>query len=239
MKYVSKFKVGASQTDSGVGISVLGVCSIIQDNVCAFFAEFGKDNVSLKRDYGAVWVFVKNRIVKRAVAFWNETITVESFISKRTSATVVVDTVIRKDDGEVAYYARTESCVIDVKEQRIRRISSVELPEETGVYPSESGLEFTRWEEDGEKELYSFIVPSTSIDYCYHLNNVEYLRFILNAVSAEYNGKHVPTDVEIHYVSQSREGETLTVYGDAGGNFDRYQVVNGGKVSARCRILRT
>lgn len=238
MKYLSEFKVSASQTDSGVGISVLGVCGIIQDNVCAFFAEFGKDNVVLKRDYGAVWVFVKNRFKKFSVAYWNETVTVESFISKRTSATLIVDTVVKKKDGNIAYYARTEACVLDLNEQRIRRISSIDLPENLEVYPPVIGLEFTRWNADDLNDLYEFTVPSTSIDYCFHLNNVEYLRFILNTVSAEYNRKFVPVDVEIHYVDQSKENEKLKIKGIRNGAEDRYEVINGDRVSARCRILR-
>ena len=75
MKYINKTRVTASQTDAGIGLSVLGAAQIIQDNVCAFFACFKKDNIALKTGYNSVWVFVKNKFKRLAVAEWNEEIT--------------------------------------------------------------------------------------------------------------------------------------------------------------------
>lgn len=237
MRFITETRVTATQTDSGEGMSVLGAAGVIQDNVCAFFATVGKDNVALRRDYGAAWMFVKNRFVKYAVAHWNDEITVESFISSRTAATIIVDTAIKLKGGDMVYYARTEMCVIDLTIGRIKRISSVDLPEEMGVYASEKDVEFTRMDFAGLKELYSFTVPSTSIDYCNHLNNVEYLRFILNTATAEYGRVHIPIDVEIRYVSQSKEGDEVKIFGTQDG--ECYEVVNGGNISAKCRIIRT
>ena len=241
MKYINKTRVTASQTDAGIGLSVLGAAQIIQDNVCAFFACFKKDNVALKTGYNAVWVFVKNKFKRLDIAEWNEEITVESFITARTSATIIVDTAIRKSNGRTAVYARTEMCVINLSTQRICRISSVELEEDIPVYPSENGFGFCRIgaeELSVVREKYSFYVPSTSIDYCMHLNNVEYLRFILNAVSVDYAINHVIKEVEIHFACQSREGEKLSVLAANTEDGEIYEVKNGEKTAVKCKILR-
>ena len=239
MIYTENFKITASMTDMGEGVSILGIAQIIQDNVSAFFSRYGKDNVSLKRDYNSVWVIVKNRFKKLDVAYWNERVTAKSFITKRTSATVIIDTEIIKEDGTVAVVARTEMCVISLDTQRIVRIEKVGLSEEIGVYPTNADFEFSRFEFSDLKDIYSFTVPSTSIDFCNHFNNVEYLRFILNTVPVNYGLTHVVKDLEIHYVNQSREGDSLNILSKREGVEDYYEVINGDKVAVRCKTVRT
>lgn len=238
MKYVCSGRVPFSQTGATNGFSVIGAAQIIEDSVCAFFAAFGKDNLTLSSKYNALWVFVKNKFQKRASAKWNEEITVETFLTNKTAATVVVDTVVKNSEGETALAARTELCVIDLDTKRIRRISSVDFPEDIEIYPSVTGFEFTRFSAATLREEYKFNVPSTSIDLCGHVNNVEYLRFILNATSVVKEIDSPVRETEINFVAQSREGEMLTVYGGENGENEFYEIRNGEKIVARCKFSR-
>lgn len=238
MKYVNKTHVPFSQTGVGEGLSVIGVAQIIEDNVCAFFAAYGIDNPSIKAKHNALWMFVKNKFQKRAVAVWNDEITVESFFTKITAATVVVDTVIYNSKGEIAVMARTEACVIDLGVQRIRRISSVEFPENIELYPSTAGFEFTRFDPPVLTEKCRFTVPSTSIDFCQHVNNVEYLRFVLNASSVEKELTCPVRETEVNFVSQARENEELSLFfGEKDGD-EFYEIKSGETVVAKCRLSR-
>lgn len=238
MKYVYGGRVPFSQTGATEGFSVIGAAQIVEDGVCAFFAAFGKDNVTLSTEYNALWVFVKNKFQRRAPVKWNENITVESFLTDKTAATVVVDTVVKNSEGETAIAARTEVCVIDLDSQRIRRISSVDFPEDVGIYPSPAGFGFTRFPTVGLREEYKFYVPSTSIDMCGHVNNVEYLRFILNATSVEKEKTRPVRETEINFVAQAREGEELTVFSAEDGEGEFYEIKSGEKVVARCKLSR-
>lgn len=238
MKYVYKGRVPFSQTGVVNGFSVIGAAQIVEDSVCAFFAAFGKDNVTLSTEYNALWVFVKNKFQTRAPAFWNEDVTVESFLTKKTAATIVVDTIVKNSKGETAITARTEICVIDLDSQRIRRISSIDFPQDVEVYPSVAGFDFERFSPVKLREEYKFNVPSTSIDLCGHVNNVEYLRFILNATSVEKEITRPVRETEINFVAQAREGEILTVFGGENGKDEFYEIKSGEKVVARCKLSR-
>lgn len=238
MKYVYKTRVTASQTDAGVGISTLGIAQTVQDNVCAFFACFNKDNVSLKNDYNAVWVFVKNRFRKTAIAFWNTEITVETFVSARSSVLLVLDTVIKNPDGGVAVFARTEVCAVDIVTGRIKSVASVGFPQEVGVYPSQTDFSFNRFAFTDTEKKGSFSVPSTSVDYCMHLNNVEYLRFLLNLTPVRYGVLHPVKDAEIHFIKQSKEGEMLTVFSGREDGAEVYEIKNGEETVVKCRLFR-
>ncbi len=238
MKYVYKTRVPFSQTGVSEGISVIGAAQMIEDNVCAFFAEFGKDSATLNAKYNAVWMFVKNKLRKLAVAKWNEKITIESFITRITAATVVVDTMIKNAAGETSVYARTEVCVIDLTSQRIRRIASVEFPEDMEIYPTEADFDFERFDTDGVSPVYGLNVPPASIDFCMHVNNVEYLRFILNASSVERELSAPIKEAEIHFLNQAREGERITVSEKETVCGTVYEIACDDKICARCKVKR-
>ena len=231
-------RVPFSATGLTEGLSVVGAAQIIQDNICSFFAEFGKDDVSISKNYNAVWVFVKNKFRKIAVAPWNDVISVQSFITKINMASVIVDTVIKNSKGEKALYARTEVCVIDLSSQRVRRISSVEFPADIPVYAPEAEFDFERFDTEGCTPVYNSAATSTSIDFCKHVNNVEYFRFILNAFNSDTEITNPITEAEIHYLNQSREGEMLTVSAKNSESGQVLSVSCGEKTCARCKIKR-
>lgn len=237
-KFVNTIRVPFSDTGVGKGFSVIGAARIIEDNVCSFFASFGRDSASIKAKYNAVWVFVKNKFRIKPVVCWNEQVTVESYFTQTSAATVVVDTAVFNASGEVAVSARTEICAMDIVSQRIRRISSLEMPEVT-VYESEAGFSFTRFDTDGLNKIYAFTVPSTSIDCCMHMNNVEYLRFIFNSSSVEKELKNPVRETEIRFVNQSREGDELTLFGGTDGNKEVFVLKNGDKTVVKCGVLRS
>ncbi len=238
MKYVDRFRIPFSYLNVGEELSVIGTAQIIENNVCAFFASFGKDNGTLSKKYGSIWVFVKNKFRKYSKAAWNEEIVAESYFTEKTAATVVVDTVAKNSDGKTVFAARTEACVIDLATQRIRRVSSVDFPEDIEIYDSVAGFEFTRFEKSALTEKYGFNVPSTSIDVCKHLNNVEYLRFILNNTSVEEELARPVRETELNFVNQAREKECLTVLSGETDGYEIYEIRNGEKVVVRCRISR-
>lgn len=238
MKYVYKTRVPFSQTGVGEGFSVIGAAQIVEDNVCSFFASFGKDNVTLSTKYNALWMFVKNKFQKLALAAWDEEITVTSYFTKITAATVIVDTVVTNSKGEVSVMARTEACVIDLESQHIRRISSVEFPSDIEMYPTVAGFEFTRFPVIDLNEKYTFTVPFTAIDFCMHVNNVEYLRFVLNATNVKKELSNPVKEVEINFVNQSRENENLTLFSDEYDGNEFYEIKSGETTIVRCRISR-
>ena len=99
-------------------------------------------------------------------------------------------------------------------------------------------FEFTRFEFTRLEKKYGFTVPSTSIDLCGHLNNVEYLRFVLNATSAETEIFRPVREIEINFVAQACEGEKLTLFGGECGANEFFEIKSGEMSVARCRVFR-
>jgi len=49
-----------------------------------------------------------------------------------------------------------------------------------------SELEFTRFPKTDAVKIDTITVRSTSLDYCYHTNNIEYVRFVLDTYFRRY-----------------------------------------------------
>ena len=84
--------------------------------------------------------------------------------------------------------------------------------------------------------VHTITVRSTSLDYCYHTNNIEYVRFVLNTYDAEFLKTHEPTGLEIHYLGQSFEGERLDIEKLCREDGDLFRVRRDGSEITACKI---
>ena len=226
-------KVSASVCDAEARLSLLGAVCMVQDYVSEFYGNNSIDQTSLRKNYNAMWVFTKNRIRFFRPIMWNEELEIECFVSSLTNAKMVVDTIFYSN-GERVLYSQIENCMIDLSTQKIRRIEGV-FPE--GFTPDQSSMEggFFRLDKLEYLEEERIKIRSTSIDYCKHTNNTEYVRFILNSFSvAELSAPILK--FEIHYLAQTHEGDELTLAKQKIENRTFVLLTKDGKKVAECVI---
>ena len=99
MIYQRNDYVPASMCDGGVKLSVIAVFQLVQDAVTETMGELHIDGVTAMREYGAMWVFVKNRIQIFHLPRWREKFETRCYISKVTPAKLMIDT--GKHPGEL------------------------------------------------------------------------------------------------------------------------------------------
>ena len=74
-----------------------------------------------------------------------------------------------------------------------------------------------------EEERYAaYAVRSTDIDFGRHMNNVAYVRLLLDSYSSRELASGRIRSIEIHYSSSALEGEELTLYRKTDGNTQRF-----------------
>ena len=106
------------------------------------------------------------------------------------------------NDGVVLIKARTELAAVDLENGKIRKADTVGFTEDMAHDIVTEGLEFSRFSKTEGVSVDTVTVRSTSLDYCYHTNNIEYVRFMLNTYDSEFFKAHDPEGLEIHYLSQ-------------------------------------
>ena len=130
MKLIKQEKLPASLCDASVRLSVVGAFQLVEDMVTEMMGALHIDGVTCMRKYGAMWVFVRNRVELRKPLLWMDAYTAECYISSFTGVKLVIDTVL-KSGGEIAVASRLELCAVDLETGKIRRSGTVGLGENT------------------------------------------------------------------------------------------------------------
>lgn len=206
-----KTYVTGDMCDSKLKLSILAADGIVENAVTELMGDLGIDGIVAMEKYKAMWLIVKNniRFVRRPV--WREEFRVRCYISKHTAVKLNIDTIAEGKDGGLLLKARTELAAVDLESGRIRKAATVGFTEDMAHEIVTEGLEFSRFPKTEDNNVDTVTVRSTSLDYCYHTNNIEYVRFVLNSYDSDFFKTHDPAGLEIHYLSQSFEGDKLDI----------------------------
>ena len=93
------------------------------------------------------------------------------------------------------------------------RLSAVDFPTEGFPEPFMTD-DFDRFNVKPEEyqEVYQQKVLPQHIDMSHHMNNIEYVKLALNVFSASDLELCIPSELEVHYLGESEEGQTLKVF---------------------------
>ena len=237
MIYEKRSYVSGSMCDSKLKMSIIAADEIVENSVSELMGDLGIDGIVAMEKYKAMWVMTKNQIRFVRRPGWREGFVVKCFISWHSLITIHIDTVIESEIKEVLIKARTELVAIDLESGKIRKNETVGFtPDMEYPMPTE-GLGLTRFPKEGGEQIGMVTVQSTSIDYCDHTNNVEYLRFMLNAYKAEHFRTYEPELIEIHYGNQSFEGEKLEIYRMETEEGDLFNILRDGAGITSCKAI--
>ena len=116
--------------------------------------------------------------------------------------------------NRVMVRAISEWCCLDATTRRPRKSSSIYYPDVDMVKTKKSNLEYSnlRLELSECDYIYTHIVRSTDLDVNNHTNNLRYNYIALNTFRADELCALDIKEYEIHFVSESYEGDNIRVY---------------------------
>ena len=238
MIYTKQMIVSSNYLDADAKLSALGVFQLVENAITEGMAAQQIDGLTIKRLYNAVWVFSKNKVKIFDKAAWGDAITIESYVSSIALAKLYVDTVIKNANGKIVAYSRCEMCPLDVTTGRIRRTSTVGVDERIAVEPAQMDVEFDKLDCDNLPVVEEVKARSTNIDFCRHVNNVEYLRFIFNTYSVQELISRPIREMEVNYVNQSYENEILSVHKSTTDSSDLLAITKASATVIKCKLTR-
>ena len=219
-------------------LSTLAVFQLVENAVTEGMAAQHIDGLTIKRLYNAFWVFAKNKVKILKTADWGDTLTIESFVSGISAVKLNVDTALKNADGQIVAYSRCEMCPLDATTGRIVRTSAVGVDEKIVAEPALVDISFDKLDCDELPMVEEVTVRSTNIDCWQHANNVEYLRFIFNTYSVTELLARPIRELEVNYVSQSFEQDTLSIHKRASNNCDLFAITKSSTPVLKCKITR-
>jgi acyl-CoA thioesterase FadM len=212
MKLIKTDRLAASSCGADVKLSVEGAFRIVEDMVTELMGDQHIDGVTCMREYGGMWVFVRNRIEMPQPLARMDEYTATSYISSFSKIRLYIDTVLQKADGSIALKSRLELCAVDLETGKIRKSESVGVGEKTPAEEPMFEIAYTKEKPVRGDLIDEITVRSADIDYCHHTNNVAYVRYFVNQTGVDELLKHPVRTIEVQYAAQTHEGDKLSVY---------------------------
>lgn len=213
-EYTRKFYISYTSADRKINLSLVNAMSMIQDMMTEYFGKLKSDNIILKKENNAIWVLTKTKVHFNSYPKWNDIIEGTAFTVKVTPIRVETEVDFRNKEGKLLFYAKQESCVIDLESRKLRKIKTVNYPVDIKTKESTNDIPYLKLKEEflDTDKVYEQKIYSSDIDFSYHTNNVVYVRYILNSLNCDFLDNCIITDIEIHYIEETKEGQNLKIY---------------------------
>ena len=228
-EYITEQKLTAAFTDRRCEMDVYHASQLFQDAFTEFFTQYGCDSVAMGKTHGAVWAIARSKFVYDRLPLWGEWVRMKAFPVKISAASVHLNVLVETLEGEPLLRCRQEMCVVNVTDHSLRRVNTTPFPMDLPLQPPVLDTPFERRKLalDGGDLAYTHIVLSTDTDLNGHLNNVAYVRLLLDAFPSDFWDAHPVQAFDIHFAAESREGEELQIFRKQEGDEIAFQIRAG------------
>ena len=215
MKHIYKqnLKILSSQTDSNTELGLVQSLALAQDNMCEYFKHIDCDGIAMIPTKGCFFVLAKTVIeFYGSTAKWLENISLSTQLCNKTKIKLCLETDFQNSSGENFATCAHEMCAMDAQSRNVRLLNSTSLPEDIEI-TKEQSLVFSKFDVD-EMELKCEVtkrVDINNIDMYKHVNNLEYVKFMLSLLDMDFLETKKVKKFEIHYIAESRFADELTI----------------------------
>ena len=219
MPFIQKAMPQYRDADEDGLIGLRGVMRYMQDIHTWQMHSVNKGNDVLPARYGAGWVYTRYHIVLFQRMDYTDSLTLKAWMEPYRQPVLVNVNVEVSQHGQVAACGKLETCIFSIVRQRPMRLSAVEFPENfaediPNTIPDFLGIEKSA---DGDEERYLRSVRVSDLDVNRHMNNLRYIEMFQDAHDSQFWKEFGAREMEICFMSQSREGETLSVRSSISG----------------------
>ncbi len=199
-------------------IGLKGYMCYFQDVATWHMHGYDMGNDALIDKFGIAWMYTKCRMkIFKKADFSSE-------IIARTGMTAEKKVRVDRDfeltqNGELMAYGRLESCLFNLKENKLARLSDI-------------GYDFTDFDKpienmdhiklrkviEGMEKVYEYKIMYSDLDKSMHMNNLHYTDLFMNAFGPEFHEKHDISEYDINYISQGMYGSTLSIHMEQEGD---------------------
>ncbi len=219
MYFSSQWPVTTDGSDFSGCATIPFLCTLLQETATYHADRKGWGFTPLKAA-GLQWVLSRQWLEIEELPRWKDVITVETWASGTGGITWNRDYEITSSSGKVLGRATSLWFLMDRETRRpIPAARGAEILQKP-LLPTDTQRR-TRTKDlkalpalKNPREIGRTLTSYFDIDIHHHVNNVRYLTWILNALSAEFLNAHQIRELEIHFMAEGFMGEELIVMED-------------------------
>ena len=194
-------------------IGLRGCMRYFQDIHTWFMHAYDKGNDVLPEKYGAGWVYTRYHVRVAEKIDYRDKLNLTAWMEPYRQPVLVNVCVTVQQHGRTKACGRLECCLFHIERRRPLRLSAVDFPEGIpeeidGGIPAFRGID--RSQESMEERMLR-TVRFSDIDKNRHMNNLRYVEMFQDAHDSAFWAQRQPDAMEICFLSQALEGETLRV----------------------------
>ena len=213
MPFEQTFQPQFRDADADGLIGLKGAMHYFQDIHTWFMRSIHKGNDEIPEKYGSAWVYTRCIVSLSRKIDYTDRITLKAWMEPYRQPVLVNIDMLLSQHGEVAAMGKIENCVFSLERQRPQRLSAIEFPDGIPEDIPNCIPDFIRLDKTAENMTERYVRPVrySDIDKSSHMNNLRYIDMFQDAYDKDFWNRFGARRMEICFLSQSREGETLSV----------------------------
>lgn len=225
-------RVRFSDIDPVGSMGIRAFATYFQDMTAAYMQDLDRgDDVTLER-YRTIWMFTRMHMALARPAQTTARLTMSCWAMRtRTKRIVPMAFEAADEEGPLAA-GRLDGCLFSLDRGKLVTLDDIELDQafEEDRVPSIELGRFPRIARtlDDMQKVASHRVTYADLDMAGHMNNLSYLRLLLETRSAAQHAEHPVREMVLNFLSQCAEGDELAVYQAEGDDAGRYAIAHRG-----------
>ncbi len=212
-QYSQEFTIGSFDSDWHGNAKLTSICNYLQEIAGNHVDQIGQGMDDLNQKNHA-WVLSRMRIKIIRPAKWKECIRIETFPTGIKGLFGARDFRIYDQANKIIALASSYWLVVDLKSHRPMRPNQIVKHMPLGNYPEvfDDELEKLAPVSDQAKLIEEIKVHYSDIDINRHVNNVKYLKWLIDAFSSETLIEKQILELEINFLHELKLGEHIQIF---------------------------
>lgn len=214
--YEHNAHINISLSDAQTRVSLKSILDLFQDAVTVHTYTMGVDAHSMKTKCNDFWVVSKTCFHIYDYPKWQQDVVVGTYPLPPTRLRGERQYYIDDADGNLLIAGMSDWCVLNCETQSLVKIADVPIypfgmeHRRDKVYTCTHTKPMVAFSQDDY--IYTKKVCFSDLDFNLHVNNAQYMSFVMDCYDSQKWKNCNITDVEIDYLSQCREGEHIDMY---------------------------
>ena len=213
-EYKKIFEVGYSDVDCTLRLNTVCASQYLQELATGIFVKLGVDYETMAAKYHSGWVLMRAKFHFQEMPHLGEQVVATVYPTRQAATYMRFEARFERPDGSPLFLAIMETCLIDITERSIVNVKQIAFPADIEYAAEQSNLKIERMNVELEEAAYTYEqkIYASDIDYNRHVNNIHYVRYMLNALPCSFWEKARIREIEIKYLRECVEGQTLRIY---------------------------
>ncbi len=236
-RYKATFRVGLFDTDFKNNVKLTSVCNFLQE-IAGMHADALHWSIVdlLKNDQS--WVLLRLKIKIYKYPKWLDEVVIETWPVGIDGLFCIRDFRVYSTSGELLMIASSTWIIINFKNKRPVRPSTI-LSFEDFVPDSVFNSNLQKLQVDiSNATTKETQVQYSDLDLNQHVNNVKYVKWILDSCDLDFIKDHIIDSIEINFLKEAKYNDSIVVHrGDCLNNTQHFEVRNKNANTIHCNAI--